>query len=312
MESKRPFTVATGVDDNYVLPLLVMIYSAKVNSTKKFHLTFGFDSNELSISNQEMLSEVLKLLEVSFDFVPITLSKGMDAYAHLSPTSYLRLLLADDISGLMLWLDSDLLCLPGWDSIYLEHSNLPNGKVLSAVRDAYISNLGSNYAGDSNNESLKKVGVDYFNSGVSLIDCDKWRALNYPQEWPKLLREIDIRGFKMGDQDIMNFLCHRQVHYLPWEYNALAVVKNHNSKLRPFISHFAGSTKPWFFTFADPRILRSSLRPSDIYKYLRYQSRLIKTVKHENLRLGLVLIEERKRIRISLKQSRIFGLVKRV
>ena len=136
MESKPSVTVAAGIDDNYLLPFLVMIYSAKVNSKAKFHVVLGFDSSELSNSNQELLSKILSLLDVSFDFVPVTLSKGMDAYHHVAPTSFLRLLLADKIPGLMLWLDCDLICLPGWDSIFSDPNNLPNGMVISAVRDA--------------------------------------------------------------------------------------------------------------------------------------------------------------------------------
>ena len=74
MEAKRPFTVVTGIDDNYLLPFLVMIYSAKVNTIEKFHVKIGFDSRELSELSKDLLAQALRLIEVPFDFVKITLS----------------------------------------------------------------------------------------------------------------------------------------------------------------------------------------------------------------------------------------------
>jgi lipopolysaccharide biosynthesis glycosyltransferase len=311
MESEVPLKVATGIDDNYVLPFLVMVFSAKINTTEKIHVTLGFDSNELSASNQELLFRVLRIIDVSFNFVEVSLSKSMEARAHISSTSYSRLLLADKLSGLMLWLDSDLICLPGWDSIFLDKGNLPNGMVMSVVRDELLSNQGAKYASRSSNESLKIMGSDYYNTGVALIDCDMWKALNYPQKWPKLLEEAKVRGFQYADQCVLNFLCQRQVNYLPWAYNALASAKNHGRNSSPFILHFAGGIKPWFYSIKDPRILAGRLFSRDVFKYLRYQSQLIEIVKTENPVLGSILSQERKRIRRFFRESRILGVAKR-
>ena len=311
MESKPSFTVNAGIDDNYLLPFLVMVYSAKINSQVNFHISLGFDARALSSNNRELLAKVLNLIDVSFSFVELELSEDMGKNGYLPATTYSRLLLADKNSGLMIWLDSDLLCLPRWDSLFIVPDNLPNGKVLSAVRDAKIFNLGSSYAKQSNNESLRIMGTDYFNTGVILIDCDTWKNLNYPQKWPKLLEEYDTRGFEWQDQCILNFLCQRQVNYLPWEYNTFSDTRKRDGRLKPYILHFTGTVKPWHYSVIDPRILTSLLPSSDIYMYLRYQSRLIRTIGHEDLDLGLILSEEQKRIRGNFRFVIVIRLIER-
>ena len=315
METKLPFTVVTAIDDNYVLPFLVMVYSAKINAQEKFHVTLGFDPKVLSEDSQDLVAQVLRIIEVPFDFVKLTLSSEMEARGHISATSYSRLLLADQISGLMLWLDSDLICLPGWDSIFSEKKNLPNGMVMSVVRDAFVSSASIEYLSNSSNESLRIMGSDYFNTGVALIDCDLWKSLNYPNLWPAVLKESNLRGFEYADQCVLNFLCQREVNFLPWKYNALARAKWHSRETRPFILHFAAGPKPWFYAKTDSRILTTGiLFPRDVFMYLSYQSQLIKTVNLKNSILGSVLKIERRRIRNkwNLRHSRILSLPKKI
>jgi len=315
METKSPFTIVTGIDDNYVLPFLVMIYSAKINAQEKFHVALGFDPKVLSENSQDLVAQVLRIIEVPFDFVELTLSSEMEARGHISSTSYSRLLLADRISGLMLWLDSDLICLPGWDSIFLDSKNLPNGMVMSVVRNAILTSEEVEVASQSSNESVRIMGSDYFNAGVALIDCDLWKSLNYPNLWPTLLKESNSRGFEYADQCVLNFLCQRKVNFLPWKYNALARAKWHSRKTRPFILHFAAGPKPWFYANTDPRIFTTGLLfPRDVFLYLSYQSQLIKTVNLKNSILSSVLKTERRRIRNkwNLRNSRILSLPKKI
>jgi lipopolysaccharide biosynthesis glycosyltransferase len=305
MKAEEPFTVATGVDDNYVLPFLVMIYSAKVNAVAKFHVKIGFDPQALSTRNQELLTRALRLIDVSFEMVNLSLSKEMESSYHITATAYSRLLLADQFTGLLLWLDCDLICLPGWETIFKDDENLPNGMVMSVVRDPLVSAKGTVFLRESSNESVRIMGSDYFNSGVALIDCDVWKSRNYPQIWPTILLEYSTRGFEYADQCVLNFLCQHQVKYLPWRYNAHARSKKHNRKKIPYILHFAGGLKPWSYSIFDSRILKGDLFYGDVHKYLRYQSKLIKSIRVEDPALGSILIDEKKRIRIPFRFSRI-------
>jgi lipopolysaccharide biosynthesis glycosyltransferase len=286
--------VICATDNEYVLPLLVAIYSAKNNATSDFDVTVAYFPSELSHENLIFLSKVLEYIGVNFEFKALTLSEHMTQKYHITPTSYSRLLCADQFTGLVMWLDADTLCLPGWDSIYLDDFNIPHNATLSVVRDPIISR--SSIKAEKN-ESIIKMGEDYFNSGIALIDCDRWKELNFQDQWPQLLVESNLRGFEYADQCVLNFMCSGEVKYISPSYNVFAATRRKEPKVEPLILHFAGTKKPWFFSKFDPRILNGLLLPKDVYRYLRYQTRLIRLVKSQNTALGLSLLREKRRLR---------------
>jgi lipopolysaccharide biosynthesis glycosyltransferase len=290
----RRMRVICATDDEYILPLVVAVHSAKDNAINNFDLTVVYFSNELSEKNLSFLASVFKTICISVDFKELIPVENMKKRHHITPTSYSRLLAADQFSGLVMWLDSDTLCLPGWDSIYLDHANIPNDVTLSVVRDTMIS--GTTLA-NTRNESMIKMGAGYFNTGVILINCDRWRQLNFADKWPRYLAESDQRGFEYADQCVLNFMCSKEVKYISSRYNTLAATRRKNHQHDPLILHFAGGVKPWTYSIFDPRILIDLLFPRDVYTYLRYQTLLILAVWRKNNALGLGLVREKRRIR---------------
>jgi lipopolysaccharide biosynthesis glycosyltransferase len=183
---------------------------------------------------------------------------------------------------------------------------------MSVIRDGIVSNRRVKDILASSNESVRIMGVDYFNAGVALIDCDMWTNLKYPQKWPMILKDYKIRGFEFADQCVLNFLCQQKVNYLPGRYNTLASVKKNRKDSNPYILHFAGGVKPWFYAVSDPRILIGIISPNYVYKYLRYQSQLIESIFCKDASLGLFLVDERKKIRRKFRHSRIVYLKDRI
>jgi lipopolysaccharide biosynthesis glycosyltransferase len=141
------------------------------------------------------------------------------------------------------------------------------------------------------------MGNDYFNSGVALINCDRWKQLDFSSKWPQLLAEGVQRGFEYADQCVLNFMCSNEVNYISVKYNTLARTRRVNHQISPYILHFAGDVKPWHYSIFDLQILRGVLLPKDVYKYLKYQSQLIREVKTKDRALGLNLKREGLRIR---------------
>jgi hypothetical protein len=78
-----------------------------------------------------------------------------------------------------------------------------------------------------------------------------------------------------------------------------------------YILHFTGTVKPWLYSILDPRILNSILSPKDVYKYLGYQSRLIKIVSRENPSNGSILTTEQKRIQGNFRYVEIINCIEK-
>jgi lipopolysaccharide biosynthesis glycosyltransferase len=287
--------VICATDNKYILPLLVAVYSAKINASRDFGLTIAYFPSELSKNNLDLLTNILTEIDVSFELKELSLNKNMTKQFHITPTSYARLLLADQLSGIVMWLDADTLCLPGWDSIFLDDSNIPNGVTLSAIRDFMVS---SDSLIKTKNQSIINMGEDYFNSGILLIDCDRWTELNFHEKWPRLLMESSQRGFEYADQCVLNFMCVNEVKYISVKYNTLATTRRREHQSDPWVLHFAGNVKPWHYSMVNLRIISGILYPKDVYKYLKYQSQFIQEIRSKNSKLGLHLNEERKRIRL--------------
>ena len=80
--------MASGLDDNYVFPFLVMAFSASRNSKLPFHLKIAFAENLLSKANRQLISDVLTELKLSFEFIPIILSDKLKSQDHIQITSF--------------------------------------------------------------------------------------------------------------------------------------------------------------------------------------------------------------------------------
>ena len=83
-----------------------------------------------------------------------------------------------------------------------------HGKMLGMVHDAYGKIIvDKDYKGDA-----------YYNAGVILFDCEKWRKEMWREQ---ILRYINDNGaqFTHPDQDLYNFLCKSEIICLPIRYN---------------------------------------------------------------------------------------------
>lgn len=128
------------------------------------------------------------------------------------------------------------------------------------------------------------LGIDnetYFNSGVLLINCQKFRNEKIKDECLNILQKIKTPRYP--DQDILNIACSKKVKYLPLKYNfewhLLTNDKNyintiptkfHNDFLdaerNPVIIHYTGY-KPWNFpTFKYAEIWWNYARQTPFYE----------------------------------------------
>lgn len=117
----------------------------------------------------------------------------------------------------LLYVDADTIVCGGLDE--LADYDL-QGKMLGMVYDAYGKIIADK----------EHKGEAYYNAGVILFDCIKWRKGMWRK---KIIRYIKDNGacFKHPDQDIYNILCKNEIIALPIRYNFQPVHQMYRDKV---------------------------------------------------------------------------------
>ena len=281
--------VVSAIDDKYVLPLLVMAYSAQNNRTKDFEMILGYDSNKLSVKNREMISKCFEIFDIPVHFQSFSLNSGFADNNHISATSFGRLLIYDSTPGYVLWLDADLICLPAWDQIFADYEYDIAETVIIAARDMFTDD--DVFLNSSKNIAIQLMGKNYFNTGVSLVNCDLWRERGISEVWPLLQGNYAENGFQFSDQCVTNYACVNHYKHLDAKYNSFALSRIRNLETERRILHFAGPFKPWQFTKLSPRVHFSGLKRSDVLLYLKIQNEMIERIKLSDDQVGKALVK---------------------
>jgi lipopolysaccharide biosynthesis glycosyltransferase len=236
--------VASGVDNNYVFPLLVMLNSARDNSFKDINFYLGYSGSSLSIQNRNRISKVCRMLDISVEFVELKydLDTNISTSSHLTEVTYYRLLLADQLHQTFLWLDSDIILFKSWDSIFDQYEKIEVDIIALAVQDPIVL---ENSDLVKTNLALKLSGNEYFNAGVFLINPVLWRTNKLDVFWKTLISRYSEYGFKFQDQDVLNYTLRGRVKLIPADYNFIVSRNFSSNKGSPFIVHYAGALKPW-------------------------------------------------------------------
>jgi lipopolysaccharide biosynthesis glycosyltransferase len=297
--------VTTASDDNYILPLLVMLYSAKVNARHDFYVVIGYIEEDLSSINRNLVSSILDLLNIDFEFRSVQVDSALTPSSYITRTSLVRLSLMDNLGGIVLWLDADLICLPGWDNL-LDFSIINSKKSLAAgVVDPLVTH--SRLQRNSKNMAVTEMGSEYINSGVLQINCDLWKELEVPRNWRIAASSYHKFGFQFLDQCILNFVFKNSYVLLPSRFNFLAAVPQKIPFEDVSVLHFAGGSKPWHYSVFSLRSLVSVLRHRDVMMYKSFQNRLIQEMEESNEAHSITLSEIAFRMSTEI---RILSLIK--
>ena len=243
--------IISSADENYAQHLGVMIFSLLDSADdpsriKIFILDGGIDEN-----NKKKLIDQVKIFKSSLEFIEIDKSKfgNFKISDHISHAAYYRIIIPELFGNLekVLYLDCDLIIKRNiaelWDT------NLGDS-CLAAVEDAALF---------SRNKELEiPEGSRYFNSGVMLIDIEKWKKNGISKKIFEFLskKNTDILWW---DQDGLNgilydkwmqlspiwnqqrdFFAIKDISYLGFSQ------KNFTEALTfPAIIHFTTRSKPW-------------------------------------------------------------------
>ena len=306
---KNKNLICTSIDDNYLWPWMVMVYSAAVNSyAKDFRIIVGNMNGMLSQNSIYIAERFTKSLGLDLEIINITTSLNPNFDHQFNLTVYSRLFLMDKLDEDFIWFDADLLLMPEWDEIFVESIEQDDDStVIYGVADSELSL--QNLAKNQNLAYIKTAGR-YINSGVLKIKTKKWKKLPKEADWQEMALNLKKYGFSLPDQDILNYLCAGHIKLMPAGFNYIVGDKI-SFQAKILIKHFAGSPKPWqldkagkeFFLavqgakYYSPRdwITQSSDAFLDFPKYWQIEAELLSYVQNFDNGLGLIVAGLRSR-----------------
>jgi len=254
----EPIYIAASCDDNYVQHVAALFCSVLANTCSPERVHFYLISAQINDESLNKLSLLIKAQQASITFIPAdeskfsgfpTLRYGMAAYQRLSLADYLPSNVHRAI-----YLDADTIVL---DDIALLWEIDLGGNGLAAVE-----NLSPKAC-----RAFKFDRQDYFNSGVLLIDIDKWRAMDvFSQSLHFINKNKETLHFI--DQCTLNAVFSKQWTRLSLRWNQQADIFGVRKKYAdgcgysradmtdairtPGVVHYIGRQKPWLLNCFHP------------------------------------------------------------
>lgn len=165
---------------------------------------------------------------------------------YFTPTIYYRIFLPEMFPQYDkgVYLDSDIIV--NDDIAKLFETDL-NGNLVAATVD--MSTQGDELLCKYFDEVVGVKHDKYFNSGVLVIDFEKFREEEFCEHFLYLLNKYDFDTVA-PDQDYLNAMCAGRVEYLDAAWNAMPTPDHHPMK-SPKIVHYNLFFKPWHYDGTD-------------------------------------------------------------
>ena len=188
--------------------------------------------------------------------------KGFPQTAHWSPTSFAPLFVPQFVDGRVLWLDSDTLAVRSLAPLF----DIDLGAdLVAAAREHYVfvdmwkgSKWLTDRASSSNRVTSPFPPIDYFNSGVILMDCARIRKS--PEFGNGMIGHRYISYFEPDHDQALLTLALRgrtaflgpewncvwgRIHYMRWLQRKSLPADMIPPFRSPRIIHYVGKRKPW-------------------------------------------------------------------
>ncbi len=237
-------------DDKYIPYLEVSLASLFENCDKDTEYDVHILTSGISRGGvREVKRTVGKNIKIIVDDVteyiePVKAALGVRLRDYYSESIYYRLFIASMYPELhrAVYLDSDIVLL---DDVARLHDVNLEGNVLGVVTDESVittpvfCDYVKAYIG-------MKDEREYFNSGVLVMDLDKFREMRLLDKFLYLLREFNFPTVA-PDQDYLNFLTYGNVRFLSEGWNKHAIVGRDIDRAELHLVHFNMFNKPWHY-----------------------------------------------------------------
>ena len=261
ISNKNQINIGCACNDAYAQHLGIMIYSLLKNCANPEKIRIFFMDGGITNENKRKISSVVNHYSAKIVYInPNNESiAGLKECRHISRDAYYRFFIIENQKlDKLLYLDADIIINADikelWDTNF-------DGNIIFAVKDP-----------GGSEQKKKSLGINpksyYFNSGVMLVDCKKWRkekitkkAIDFMKNNPEKIEYADQDGLNavlVGKWKTLNpkwNLITRLVYYnfLPFlkipnydQENVSEIIKN------PKIIHYASFIKPWYYLDPSP------------------------------------------------------------
>ena len=232
--------ICFAINDSYTNHCCILIKSILAKIKKKYSLRIYIFHNNLSEPNK---SKILKTSNYCAHFIQVDSTSVSELpipkYSHFCEVNYFRLLIPRFLPDIdkVIYLDSDII-------VNTDISDLWEIE----LEENYLACVEDNISESDRIRELTPLDNDfkYYNSGVLLLNCRKFRAENIENKLfafgKKYYNQIYI-----VDQDLLNAVVNKQILYINknWNYQINLELQN-NSNLDIFklkIIHYTGKKK---------------------------------------------------------------------
>lgn len=244
----KKINVVLTSSDYYACYTSVTMYSVLSNLSEDYRIKFYLISYDITEKSKRILETLKKYKDFDIEYIIISEDSGLPkpkqarvnniAYARLKVASYLK----DEDRCIVM--DSDLIF--DYDISKLWNTDL-EGKCLGLAKDPLLRHDGITKWWEHFNVPEEYT---YTNTGVILIDLEKWRELNIEQ---KIFDNFSAyeNMLLFYDQDLIYMTCYDTTKYLDDKWNYLPNIYYSNPELKQslintsYVYHFGGPPKPW-------------------------------------------------------------------
>lgn len=241
----EPFAVVCGCDEKYAQHTCVLLRSLLENNPKTSFAIFIIVPSNFPAAMQSMLTDSMPSGEHSLTFLPVcneSLISTLPRWGWVSYAVYYPLMIPDLLPAAVrrvLYLDADIVVTGDIsDLLHIDMSQHP----LAAALEPSL---------DESPEFRKKINLDqsipYFNSGVMVLNLDRWRSENIGR------RALDFltahpEYIVFHDQCALNQIIRGNFLILSKEWNFRTHLDASIERAKHArILHFSSENKPWLF-----------------------------------------------------------------
>lgn len=261
-------SLVCAATDSYAMPLAVTLRSALENLSGRRNVHVTVLDGGIEEANKQRLRQTIQgvhRVEISFVTPRAQLLHGLPTTKKYPLTVYYRLLLPDVLPRhihKVLYLDGDLVVTGDLSRLWQQDMGAWHAMAVQDICHRFVAR--TNHL--SRPEFQVPPGQKYLNSGVMLIDLDKWRqddiagqAMEYLRAYPQCMLFADQDGLnlalagKWGELDPRWNQIHEIHEYANWQESPYDETTYRAVLTAPYVIHFTTPPKPWMTGCTHPK-----------------------------------------------------------